>query len=62
MNRNQRSIGHLKFLGAYEVFQKDSSSFCISPIRYLIRIDGFRKAVSTHASLREALLDAASRK
>lgn len=62
MNRNQKSTGHLRFLGAYEVFQKDSSSFCVAPIRYLIKIDGFRKAVSIHASLREALLDAAARK
>ena len=62
MNRNQKSTGHLRFLGSYEVFQKDEVSFCISPIRYLIRIDGFRKAIAIHGSLREALLDAASRK
>ena len=62
MNRNQHSNGHLKFIGAYEVFQKDEVSFCVAPIRYLVRIDGFRKAVSIHASLREALLDAAARK
>lgn len=61
MNRNQKSTGHLRFLGSYEVFQKDSASFCVAPIRYLVRIDGFRKAVSTHASLQEALLDAARR-
>jgi hypothetical protein len=61
MNRNQHSNGHLKFIGAYEVFQKDSASFCVAPIRYLIKIDGFRKAISTHKLMWEALLDAASR-